>query len=140
LPLASTIADARRVVEAQERSDWQVFVDMCGRFDPATQLLHESITEQRYGALKTLDLKPQQRPYPRIWLGGAGDKLTLRVAAEHADAYNVIGSADDVARRPPSLISIALTSAATRCRSRDRFSRASTRRNPGRWSTPCTRT
>ena len=49
LPLAATMADARRVVEAQAASDRQVFVDMFGRFDPATEFLHTTITEGRYG-------------------------------------------------------------------------------------------
>ena len=39
LPLAASMADARRVVDAQAASDRQVFVDMFGRFDPATEVL-----------------------------------------------------------------------------------------------------
>jgi predicted dehydrogenase len=54
LPLASTMADARRVVDAQAASDRQVFVDMAGRFDPATEFLHAAISSGRYGPLKTL--------------------------------------------------------------------------------------
>jgi UDP-N-acetylglucosamine 3-dehydrogenase len=34
LPLAATMADARRIVDAQAASDRQAFVDMFGRFDP----------------------------------------------------------------------------------------------------------
>jgi F420-dependent oxidoreductase-like protein len=43
--------------------------------------------------------KPLQRPHPPIWVGGAGEKLTLRVVAEHADVWNVIGSVEEVVRK-----------------------------------------
>src|SRR5690242_10923767 len=35
----------------------------------------------------TQNPKPLQRPHPRIWVGGAGEQLTLRVVAEHADVW-----------------------------------------------------
>ena len=57
LPLAATMADARRVVHAQAASDRQVFVDMFGRFDPATEFLHTAIAQGRYGTLKTLTME-----------------------------------------------------------------------------------
>jgi predicted dehydrogenase len=57
LPLAATMDDARRIVEAQAASDRQVFVDMFGRFDPATEFLHAAIAEGRYGTLKTLTIE-----------------------------------------------------------------------------------
>jgi predicted dehydrogenase len=57
LPLAATMADARRIVDAQAASDRQVFVDMFGRFDPATEFLHTTIAEGRYGPLKTLAIE-----------------------------------------------------------------------------------
>jgi F420-dependent oxidoreductase-like protein len=43
--------------------------------------------------------KPRQRPHPPIWVGGAGEKLTLRVVAEHADVWNVVGSVEEVTHK-----------------------------------------
>jgi predicted dehydrogenase len=54
LPLASSMADAWRVVEAQEATGRQVFVDMFSRFDPGVEFLHGAVGDGRYGALKTL--------------------------------------------------------------------------------------
>jgi predicted dehydrogenase len=57
LPLAATMADARRILDAAAASDRQVFVDMFGRFDPATEVLHAAVAEGRYGTLKTLTME-----------------------------------------------------------------------------------
>jgi predicted dehydrogenase len=57
LPLATTMADARRIVDAQAASDRQAFVDMFGRFDPATEVLHAAIAQGSYGTLKTLTME-----------------------------------------------------------------------------------
>jgi predicted dehydrogenase len=57
LPLATTMDDARRIVDAQATGDRQVFVDMFGRFDPATEFLHTAIAQGSYGPLKTLAIE-----------------------------------------------------------------------------------
>jgi predicted dehydrogenase len=57
LPLAASMDDARRIVDAAAASDRQVFVDMFGRFDPATEFLHAAVVEGRYGPLKTLAME-----------------------------------------------------------------------------------
>jgi len=38
--------------------------------------------------------KPLQQPRPPLMIGGAGEKLMLRVVARHADIWNTFGSAD----------------------------------------------
>jgi predicted dehydrogenase len=57
LPLAATMDDARRIIGAAGASDQQVFVDMFGRFDPATEVLHTAIAKGGYGTLKTLAIE-----------------------------------------------------------------------------------
>jgi predicted dehydrogenase len=57
LPLAATMVDARRIIDTQAASDRQVFVDMFGRFDPATEVLHTAIAQGRYGTLQTLTME-----------------------------------------------------------------------------------
>jgi predicted dehydrogenase len=54
LPLAASMDDAQRVVDAHVASDRQVFVDMAGRFDPATEVLASAIATGGYGPLKAL--------------------------------------------------------------------------------------
>jgi F420-dependent oxidoreductase-like protein len=43
--------------------------------------------------------KPVQQPYPPIWIGGTGERKTLRVVAEHADVWNLPEGEIDEATR-----------------------------------------
>src|SRR5262249_56731960 len=43
--------------------------------------------------------KPVQRPHPELMVGGGGEKVTLRIAARHADHWNVWGGPEILARK-----------------------------------------
>jgi F420-dependent oxidoreductase-like protein len=40
--------------------------------------------------------KPVQQPHPPVWVGGAGEKVTLRLAVRYGDATNFGGHLDDM--------------------------------------------
>src|SRR5436190_421641 len=46
-----------------------------------------------------LDPKPVQKPHPELMIGGAGERITLRVVAKHADHWNVWGGPNVLARK-----------------------------------------
>jgi predicted dehydrogenase len=72
LPLAATLADARRIVATQQATGRRAFVDMFGRFSPANQHLREAAARRRLGELKVLEIEGRTA---LLW---PGYDLTLR--------------------------------------------------------------
>jgi len=77
------------------------------RFDEAIQyikLLWTEPTPEFKGKYYQLDAPPYnppnvQKPHPPILLGGGGEKKTLLTVAKYADASNVMGTPEEVARK-----------------------------------------
>jgi predicted dehydrogenase len=87
LPLAATMADARRIVDAAAASDRQVFVDMFGRFDPATEVLHTAIADGRYGTLKTLAIELRSA---LLWEGYQIDLDSIAMDVLHSSLDTIV--------------------------------------------------
>jgi F420-dependent oxidoreductase-like protein len=77
------------------------------RLDEACEVLKLLWTRERasfagrYYQLSDAPLapKPVQQPHPELMIGGGGEKVTLRIAAQHADHWNVWGGPETLARK-----------------------------------------
>ena len=77
------------------------------RLEEACHVLRSLWTEERstfqgkYYQLADAPLfpKPIQQPYPELLIGGGGEKKTLRIAAQHADHWNVWGGPQVLAHK-----------------------------------------
>jgi F420-dependent oxidoreductase-like protein len=81
--------------------------DRLGMLDEACQVLKMLWTQERsafkgrFYQLEDAPLmpKPMQRPHPELMIGGGGEKVTLAIAARHADHWNVWGGPEALAHK-----------------------------------------
>jgi predicted dehydrogenase len=82
LPLATTLADARRIVATQQTTGRQAFVDMFSRFSPAGQQLRRAVADQRHGPLLVLEIEGRTA---LLWPGYDLGLDTLALDMMHSD-------------------------------------------------------
>lgn len=88
VPFPPTAERFERLEEAL-RICQQMWSDDNGAFSGTHYQLAETICEPR----------PVSVPRPRVLIGGSGEKKTLRMVAQYADACNIFGGPDDVAAK-----------------------------------------
>ena len=82
LPLATTLADAHRIIAAQQVTGRRAFVDMFSRFSPASQHLRQAVADERYGPLTVLEIEGRTA---LLWPGYDLGLDTLAMDMMHAD-------------------------------------------------------
>ena len=78
--------------------------DRMGMFREGVQIVHRMFTEdypEYHGKYYSIDRpinepKGVQKPHPPIWIGGSGEKVTLKLVAQYGDACNISGDLDTI--------------------------------------------
>ncbi len=79
--------------------EWPELKDRMGAFREAVQIVHGMWTQDEFqfsGKYYSVDKpinepKGVRRPHPSLWIGGGGEKVTLKLVAQYGDAANVGG-------------------------------------------------
>lgn len=87
--------------------EWPELRDRMGAFREAVEIVYRMWTEDEvtfegkyYSVDKPInEPKGARQPHPSLWIGGGGERVTLKLVAKYADACNVGGGNPDTIRQ-----------------------------------------
>jgi F420-dependent oxidoreductase-like protein len=86
---------------------WTELKDRMGAFREAVEVIHKMWTEDEpvfNGKYYSIDKpynepKGVRKPHPSLWIGGSGERVTLKLVAKYGNAANIGGDADKIKQR-----------------------------------------
>ncbi|MGX7677575.1 LLM class F420-dependent oxidoreductase [Jatrophihabitans sp. DSM 45814] len=92
--------------------EWPELKDRMGAFREATEIIYRLWTEdevQFSGKYYQVDKpinepKGVRKPHPSLWIGGGGEKVTLKLVAKYGDAANIGGGNPDTIREKAAIL------------------------------------
>ncbi|HEY6740131.1 MAG TPA: LLM class F420-dependent oxidoreductase [Actinopolymorphaceae bacterium] len=92
--------------------EWPELKDRMGAFREAVQVIHKMWTEDQpvfHGKYYSIDKpynepKGVRKPHPSLWIGGGGEKVTLKLVAQYGNAANIGGGNPDTVRQKAAVL------------------------------------
>jgi F420-dependent oxidoreductase-like protein len=92
--------------------EWPELKDRMGAFREATELIYRLWTEDEvvfngkyYSVDKPInEPKGIRKPHPSLWIGGGGEKVTLKLVAKYGDAANIGAGNPDTFREKAAIL------------------------------------
>ena len=92
--------------------EWPELKDRMGAFREAVEIISKMWTEdapvfagKHYSIDKPInEPKGVRRPHPSLWIGGGGEKVTLKLVAQYGDACNVGGGTPETIREKLAIL------------------------------------
>ena len=92
--------------------EWPELKDRMGAFREAVQIIDGMWTQDAFefkGKYYSVDKpynepKGVRKPHPSLWIGGGGEKVTLKLVAQYGDAANVGGGDPEVIRQKLAIL------------------------------------
>jgi F420-dependent oxidoreductase-like protein len=92
--------------------EWPELKDRMGAFREATEIIYRLWTEDEvkftgkyYSVDKPInEPKGVRKPHPSLWIGGGGEKVTLKLVAQYGDAANIGGGDPETIREKAAIL------------------------------------